>query len=238
MTAALGEPAGQRAMTAALVEPAGQRPSAMTAALVAVAAGAKGFLPTEEAAALHHAALVAGSEARGPTLEVGAYCGKSAVWLGAAARAMGSLVFSVDHHRGSEENQPGWQFHDPDLVDPGSGRIDTLPWWRRTIAAAGLEDVVVAVVGESATVGGAWGRPLGLLFIDGGHGDEVVRADERAWLAHVASGGLVAIHDVFPDPADGGRPPYELYRRLLDGSKFSEEAALGEGSLRVLRRVG
>jgi len=214
------------------------RPSVMTPELRAVADAAKGFLPAEEAAALHHAGLVAAAEGRGPLLEVGAYCGKSAVWLGAAARHGATVLFSVDHHRGSEENQAGWDFHDPELVDPATGRMDTLAWWRRTIAAAGLDETVIAVVGDSATVGAWWGRPLGLVFIDGGHGDAVVRADERAWVPHVAAGGLLAIHDVFPDPADGGRPPYELYRRVLDGGEFVGEASLGEGSLRVLRRTG
>jgi len=212
------------------------RPSAMTPSLVAVAAAAKGFLPDDEAAALHHAGLVAASSGLGPLLEVGAYCGKSAVWLGAAARHGGTVLFSVDHHRGSEENQAGWDWHDPDLVD-GTGRMDTLPWWRRTIAAAGLEENVIAVVGESSVVGAAWGQPLALVFIDGGHGDDVVRADEKAWVHHVAPGGLLAIHDVFPDPADGGRPPYELYVRVLESGAFEEEHGLGQGSLRVLRRM-
>jgi hypothetical protein len=210
----------------------------MTPALVAVAAATKGFLPDDEAAALHHAGLVAAAEGHGPLLEVGAYCGKSAVWLGAAAQARGTVLFSVDHHRGSEENQSGWEFHDADLVDPATGRMDTLPWWRRTIAAAGLEGAVVAIVGDSPTIGGQWTTPLGLLFIDGGHGDDAVRADERAWLGHVAGAGLLAIHDVFPDPADGGRPPFELYRRAIAGGRFAEVPALGEGSLRVLRRQG
>jgi MMP 1-O-methyltransferase len=208
----------------------------MTPELVAVAAATKGFLPDDEAEALHHAGLVAAESGVGPLLEVGAYCGKSAVWLGAAARHGGTVLFSVDHHRGSEENQAGWAWHDPDLVDAETGRMDTLPWWRRTIAAAGLDASVIAVVGESAAVGGAWGRPLGLLFIDGGHGDDVVRADERAWVHHVAPGGLLAIHDVFPDPADGGRPPYELYRRVLARGEFADDPALGRGSLRVMRR--
>ena len=207
----------------------------MTPELIAVAAATKGFLPDDEAAALHHAGLVAAESGLGPLLEVGAYCGKSAVWLGAAARHGANVLFSVDHHRGSEENQAGWDWHDPELVDATTGRMDTLPWWRRTIAAAGLERSVIAVVGESAVVGAAWGQALSLLFIDGGHGDDVVRSDERAWVHHVAPGGLLAIHDVFPDPADGGRPPYELYRRVLDGGEFAEEPALGEGSLRVLR---
>jgi len=209
----------------------------MTTELIAVAAATKGFLPDDEAAALHHAGLVAAEEGRGPLLEVGAYCGKSAVWLGAAARHGHTVLFSVDHHRGSEENQAGWEWHDAELVDPETGRMDTLPFWRRTIAAAGLDDSVIAVVGASATVGAAWGRPLGLVFIDGGHGDAVVRADEQAWVPHVAPGGLLAIHDVFPDPADGGRPPYELYRRVLDSGHFVEEDELGQASLRVLRRT-
>ena len=195
-----------------------------------VAAATKGFLPEDEAEALHAAAL----GADGPFLEVGTYCGRSAVWLGAAARASGTVLFAVDHHRGSEENQPGWEWHDPELVDPGTGRMDTLPFLRRTLAAAGLEDVVVPVVGPSATVGAAWATPLGFLFVDGGHGDAVVRADEAAWLPHVREGGLLAIHDVFPDPADGGRPPYELFQRCLASGRWDPVAVVG--SLRVLAR--
>jgi predicted O-methyltransferase YrrM len=202
--------------------------------LRAIIAETKGFMPDAEGEALHRAGLVAGREGRGPILEVGAYCGKSALWLGDAARQTGTVVFSVDHHRGSEENQAGWAWHDTDLVDPETGRMDTLPWWRRAIAAAKLEHFVVGVVGESAVIGSVWGTPLGLLFIDGGHGDEVVRADEKAWVGHVAPGGLLAIHDVFPDPADGGRPPYELFCRVLDRG-FTEVPDLSEGSLRVLR---
>jgi len=197
-----------------------------------VAAATKGFLPDDEAEALHAAAL----GAEGPFLEVGSYCGRSTVWLGAAARERETVLFAVDHHRGSEENQPGWEWHDPEVVDPATGRIDTLPFLRRTLAAAGLEDVVVAVVGPSAAIGKAWATPLGFLFVDGGHGEDVVRADEAAWLPHVRGGGLVAIHDVFRDPADGGRPPYELYRRCLGSGAWQDVAVTG--SLRVLRRVG
>jgi predicted O-methyltransferase YrrM len=190
----------------------------------------KGFLPEAEGEALHAAAL----GADGPFLEVGSYCGLSAVWLGSAARARGTVLFAVDHHRGSEENQAGWEWHDPEVVDPETGRMDTLPFLRRTLEAAGLEDVVVPVVGISATVGAAWATPLGLLFVDGGHGDDVVRSDEVAWLHHVRVGGLLAIHDVFPDPAEGGRPPFELHGRCLASGAWDEVGATG--SLRVLRR--
>ena len=208
----------------------------MDSRLLEVARAAIGFMPDDEGLALHRAGLVAASA--GPLLEIGTYCGKSSVYLGAAARDGGSVLFTVDHHRGSEENQPGWEHHDARLVDPASGRIDTLPFFRHTIEEAGLEDVVVALVGSSPTIAALWRTPLALVFIDGGHGEEPAHADYEGWAPHVQPGGLLAIHDVFPDPAEGGRPPYEIYRRALDSGAFAEETGLGCGSLRVLRRVG
>lgn len=207
----------------------------MDPALLAAARAARGFMPDDEGLALHEAALAAGRGPAGgaPFFEVGAYCGKSGVYLGAAAVEAGTVLFSLDHHRGSEENQAGWEHHESDLVDPAVGLMDTLPVFRRTILDAGLEGSVVAVVGESATVGRYWTTPLAFLFIDGGHGTEPAHRDYERWTPHVAPGGTLAIHDVFPDPADGGRPPYEIYLRALDGG-FVETSATG--SLRVLQR--
>jgi predicted O-methyltransferase YrrM len=193
-------------------------------------------MPPDEGLALHAVGEAVTAERLGPMLEVGTYCGKSAIYLGTAARAGGSVLFSVDHHRGSEENQAGWEHHEADLVDPATGRMDTLPWARRTVADAGLEDHVVLVVGASVTVAAGWSTPLGLLFIDGGHGHDVAWADYRAWAPKVAPGGRLAIHDVFPDPADGGRPPYELYLEARANGGFDEDVAAGCGSLRVLVR--
>jgi predicted O-methyltransferase YrrM len=193
-------------------------------------------MPDDEGLALHAAASAVAAD--GPLLEVGAYCGKSAIYLGAAAVEAGSVLFSVDHHRGSEENQAGWEHHDPTLVDPTTGRMDTLPVFRRTIERAGLESAVIAVVGGSVTVATHWRTPLALLFIDGGHGHDVAHADYDRWTPHVQPGGLLVIHDVFPDPADGGRPPYEIYLRALGSGGFADEPSMACGSLRVLRRVG
>jgi len=200
--------------------------------LLTLARAARGFMPDDEGLALHR--LARERLPHGPVLEVGTYCGKSAVYLGAAAREVGGVVFTVDHHHGSEENQAGWEHHDADLVDPRTGRMDTLPSFRRTIEDAGLEDLVVAVVGDSATVAVHWRTPLSLLFIDGGHGVEPAHADYRGWAPWVMPGGLLAIHDVFPDPADGGRPPFEIYQRALGSGEFSDVETVG--SLRVLRR--
>lgn len=197
------------------------------------AEAARGFMPADEGEALWDAAMSA--EVPGPFLEVGSYCGKSAIYLGAAARERRRVLFSVDHHRGSEENQPGWEWHEPDLVDPDVGLMDTLPIFRRTIHDAGLEGAVVAVVGESPLVAANWSTPLALLFVDGGHGAEPARRDYEGWAPQVAPGGLFVIHDVFTDPADGGQAPYEqIYRPAIDSGLFEELRAVG--SLRVLRR--
>jgi predicted O-methyltransferase YrrM len=206
--------------------------STMPADLLARARAAKGFMPADEGALLYDVAVRALEG--GPGVEIGTYCGKSAVYLGAAARASRSTVFTVDHHRGSEENQPGWEYHDSSLVDPGTGRLDTLPVFRRTLADAGLEEEVVAVVGRSTTVSAHWRTPLALLFIDGGHTDEHAGNDYAGWGRWVQPGGTLVIHDVFPDPRDGGQAPYRIYLRALDGG-FAESEVLG--SMRVLTRV-
>ncbi len=207
----------------------------MNPGLLAVARATSGFLPDDEGLALFRAGRL--GAAAGPLLEIGAWRGKSAVYLGAAAAEVGTVLFSVDHHRGSEELQPGWEHHDPGVVDHRTGRIDTLPFFRRTVEEAGLEATVITVVGESSAVAALWATPLGLVFVDGGHGAATASADYEGWAPHVAPGGLLAIHDVFPDPADGGRPPYEVYLRACASGAFSELPEAGCGSLRVLRRL-
>lgn len=192
-----------------------------------------GFMPPDEGRALFDAA--ARYLRGGVAVEIGTYCGKSTVLLGAAAADAGSVLFTVDHHHGSEEHQPGWEFHDAALVDPVSGRFDTLPAFRRTLDAAGLDDAVVAVVGRSAVVARAWRTPLELLFIDGGHSEDAANQDFAGWAHWVSLGGALVIHDVFPDPRDGGRPPYQIYCRAIDSGDFAEIGCTG--SLRVLERV-
>jgi predicted O-methyltransferase YrrM len=206
-------------------------PERIPAELKAVADRTKGFMPEPEAEALWDAAWAMAPD--GVILEVGTYCGKSAVWIGAAAQRQGGTVVTVDHHRGSEENQSGWEHHDPELVDD-SGRMDTLPFFRATMAAAGLDDVVTAVIGASTTVSAIWSTPLAMLFIDGGHGDEPAANDYLGWARFVQPGGVLAIHDVFEDPAQGGQAPYrQIYLRAVQDG-FTEVRRVG--SLRILQR--
>jgi predicted O-methyltransferase YrrM len=171
----------------------------------------------------------------GPGLEVGTYCGKSAIYLGAAARTTGSVLFTLDHHRGSEENQAGWEHHDPTLVDAELGVMDTLPVFRRTIALAGLEDEVVAVVGRSTTVAAHWRSPLALLFIDGGHAEEHAQNDYSGFAHWVLPGGVLVIHDVFERPEDGGQAPFHVWQRAVASGAFEPGGTVG--SMRVLSRT-
>ena len=195
---------------------------------------ARGFMPPAEGLALYRTA--AAYARLGPVLEVGTYCGKSTIYLACAARQAGQVVVTVDHHHGSEENQPGWEYHDTSLVDPATGRLDTLPFFRSTLTGLGLDDDVIAIVGRSADVARLWQAPLGMVFVDGGHTEAAAQADYEGWAPWVAPGGALAIHDVFPDPADGGQAPYHIYCRALASGAFTEVSV--DGSLRVLERTG
>lgn len=194
----------------------------------------KGFLAPEEGEAIYHAAYEA--SALGPCLEIGSYCGKSTVYFGLACQQRNSVLYALDHHLGSEENQAGWEHHDPSLADAETGMLNTFPIFRRTLRAAKLEDSVVPIVAPSTVAARYWATPLAMVFIDGGHAMEHALNDYRLWAAQVMPGGILAIHDVFPDPADGGRPPYEIYKMALASNLFEEIDAVK--SLRLLRRLG
>jgi predicted O-methyltransferase YrrM len=195
----------------------------------------KGFLAHDEGEAIARFASLAARSAPGPMVEIGSWCGRSTVYLGRASRDAGRLLFAIDHHRGSEEHQPGEGYHDVDLFDAELGRVDTLPSLRRTIALADLEATVVPMVGRSADIGASWGTALSFVFIDGGHAMETTLGDYRAWAGHVARGGYLAIHDVFPDPADGGRPPYEIWKMAVASKLFEPVERIN--TLEILRRV-
>jgi len=205
----------------------------MVPALRNAALAAKGFMPTDEGDFLYELG-VAAMEA-GPGLEIGTYCGKSAIYLGAAARAADSTFFTIDHHRGSEENQAGWEHHDESVVDPELGLMDTLPTFRKTIARAGLEDEVIAVIGRSTTVARHWRTPVALLFIDGGHAEIHAQNDYSGFAHWVQPGGTLVIHDVFEQPEDGGQAPFHVWQRAVASGAFTPAGVVG--SMRALIRT-
>ena len=179
----------------------------------------KGFLAPEEGRALYDAAVEASTV--GPVLEIGSYCGKSTIYLGLACQQQGTSLYAVDHHVGSEEHQPGELFHDPELFDPAMARMDSFREFRRNIKRAHLEDTVVPLVAPSGLVARDWRTPLGMVFIDGGHSLDAALADYRAWQAHLRPGGILAVHDLFPNPINGGQAPYTVYKLALASGLFS-----------------
>lgn len=188
--------------------------------LRALASACKGFLDEEEGRRLY---TLAREHARlGPVLEIGSYCGKSSVYLGAGCREAGGRLICVDHHRGSEEHQPGEEYHDAELLDGRAGAMDSLPALRRTVREAGLEQTAVLMVTSSLIAAELWSTPLGMVFIDGGHSREAAHGDYEAWAGKIIAGGVLAIHDLFPDPATGGQAPIEIYRRALASGAFEE----------------
>jgi len=193
----------------------------------------RGFLPDDEGWHLHKLAQKAAE--LGPLLEIGSYCGRSTLWLAEAARAQQTVVFALDHHRGSEEHQVGEAFHNETLVDD-LGQVDTLREFRRTISQAGLDEQVIAMVASTEQLGRHWqGIAFGLVFIDGGHSLEAALTDWRTFGQRVMPGGFLAIHDVFPDPATGGQAPYTVWRMALASGLYEHHSQCG--SLRALRRL-
>ncbi|MEM9620427.1 MAG: class I SAM-dependent methyltransferase [Pseudomonadota bacterium] len=192
----------------------------------------KGFLDPKEGDRLYH--LARQCAPLGPCLEVGSYCGKSTMYLGAGVKEAGGLLYALDHHCGSEEHQPGEEYHDPELYDSVLQRMDSLPQFRRNVARAGLDEVVIPIVASSASAGRYWRTPLSMVFIDGGHSLEAALTDYRQWSPHIVSGGILAIHDIFPNPADGGQAPFEIYQ-MAQASGLFETLAMTR-TLGVLQR--
>lgn len=205
----------------------------MDETILRIARDAKGFLDEEEGRRLHD---LARDHARlGPVVEIGSYCGKSSLYVGAGVKAAGGLLVCVDHHRGSEEHQPGEGYHDPDLLDAEVGKVDSLPQLRRNLHDAGLEDCTVIAVAGSEAASRLVSTPLGMAFIDGGHSMEAAQKDLRCWAGKVARGGILAIHDLFPNPAEGGQAPITIYRQAAASGLFEELATTK--TLGVLRRL-
>ena len=193
----------------------------------------KGFLDHNEGICLYNHAL--SSSKKGPILEIGSYCGKSTIYLATAAKEYNCSVYSVDHHTGSEENQVGWEYHDIELFDEETGKINSFPEFMRNLRKANLLDTVIPIVSDSSLVSRDWKIPLSMIFIDGGHTMEAAFNDFNNWKDKIIKGGILAIHDVFPNPDDGGRPPFEIYRKALSEKNFKEVEAVK--SLRILEKL-
>ena len=193
----------------------------------------KGFLDPKEGDALYSYAKQ--YSISGSCLEIGSYCGKSAVYLGMAVKENGQKLYSVDHHKGSEEQQPGEEYFDPDLKSKDGDGIDTLPFFLDTIEKSKLQSFVIPIVSTSEEANEDLDINFDMIFIDGGHSEEAAQKDYDLWTNRINIGGILAIHDVFPNPKDGGRPPYNIYIKALESGNFEELEVVK--SLRLLRKI-
>ncbi len=193
----------------------------------------KGFLAEDEANALYQHSLILSEKA--PVLEIGSYCGKSTIYIGTACKNTGGVLYALDHHRGSEEHQIGEEYHDSALYDSSVEQVDTFKEFRKNIRAADLENTVIPLVTTSQLASRGWATPLSMVFIDGGHSMEAAMTDYRSWASHIISGGVLAIHDLFPNPDEGGQAPISIYRLALASGLFEEIEVVN--TLGLLRRV-
>jgi predicted O-methyltransferase YrrM len=200
--------------------------------ITALASGVKGFLAEDEGLKLYELGLEAC--AIGPCLEIGSFCGKSTVYLGEACKKGNRTLFTIDHHRGSEEQQPGQLYFDPDLFDSARGSVNSFPLLQETLKKAGLEDNVVPMVTQSGVAARNWATPLGLVFIDGGHSYQTALSDYYCWSPHLLPGGFLVFHDIYPDPAKGGQAPFEVYKLALESGNYRELPMVN--SLGILRK--
>ena len=192
----------------------------------------KGFLDAAEGEALYEMAREAGR--LGPCLEIGTYCGKSTICIGAACKETNSTLFTIDHHTGSEEQQPGEEYFDPALFNFQTFQVDTFTAFRETLRKADLLDTVVPLVCRSHVAARFWETRLAMVFIDGGHAIQTVRLDYESWAHRVMPGGYLVFHDIFEDPEEGGQAPYEIYRTALSSGRFMAEPRVK--TLGILRR--
>ena len=193
----------------------------------------KGFLDPLEGEALYEYASK--FVINKPALEIGSYCGKSSVYIGTAIKKNNQKLYSVDHHKGSEEQQPGEEYFDSDLLSDDGNCIDTLPHFLKTIRDFKLEGFVIPVISTSEEANEDFNQDFDMVFIDGGHAEETAQQDFEMWSKRLDSGGILAIHDVYPNPEDGGRPPFNIYKKALKGGSFKELDSIK--SLRILQKV-
>ncbi len=193
----------------------------------------KGFLAEEEMDGLYE--IGRSCAGLGPCLEIGSYCGLSTICLGIGIQEKNGVLFSIDHHRGSEEHQIGEEYFDPDLWDEKYQRVNTFPEFLKNIERASLLDTVVPIVASSKTVARMWHTPLSLVFIDGSHSFESAYTDYICWASHIQRGGILAIHDVFFDPQEGGDAPRRIYEMALASGLFEKFEFIN--TLALLRRI-
>jgi hypothetical protein len=182
--------------------------------------GVKGFLSDKEAKKLQELFLKV--HHLGSVLEIGTYCGKSALNFSEVAKDVNGLIYTIDHHTGSEEHQRGEEYHDSELFDERLKKFNTLPEFLNNLKSKKMAKFIIPIIDKSQNASNFFSEKISLLFIDGGHSFETALSDYNAWKDKICADGLLVIHDVFPNPKDGGRPPYEIYTLARESKEFND----------------
>ena len=180
----------------------------------------KGFLSNKEAKKLQELFLKV--HHLGSVLEIGTYCGKSALNFSEVAKGVNGLIYTIDHHTGSEEHQRGEEYHDSELFDERLKKFNTLPEFLNNLKSKKMAKFIIPIIDKSQNASKFFSEKISLLFIDGGHSFETALSDYNAWKDKICADGLLVIHDVFPNPKDGGRPPYEIYTLARESKEFDD----------------
>ena len=174
----------------------------------------KGFMPSHEGLALTKWAEEFSHY--GPALEIGTFGAKSTLYIAAGSSILNQLVYTIDHHSGSEEHQLGEEYFDPEIYDEKLGRVNTVPLMQSNLQQFDESKWIVPILANANSVAPSWGIELGLLFIDGSHTEISAMNDYDNWRSKLHSKGALVIHDIYEKPEDGGQAPYLIYQKALE----------------------
>ena len=174
----------------------------------------KGFMPQHEGEALSRWAEKFSSI--GPALEIGTFGGKSSLYMAAGTSKNEQVVFTIDHHSGSEEHQVGEAYFDPDIYDESLGHVNTVPLMQSNLNQFEESRYVVPMIVNANLLAPIWTMSLGLLFIDGSHTEMSAQNDSVNWNKRLLTGGALVIHDIYENPDEGGQAPFLIYQKALE----------------------
>ena len=174
----------------------------------------KGFLDLNEGIALYEE--VKRVSENNCCVEIGSYCGKSTCFIGQACKENKSKLITIDHHKGSEEQQLGELYFDAEVYDEKLGRVNTLPLLEKNLAKFDLEEVVKPLVMDSISASKIVENNADLIFIDGSHTFESAESDYELWKNKIKRGGTLAIHDVYDSEDEGGQAPNKIFKQSLN----------------------
>jgi predicted O-methyltransferase YrrM len=114
-------------------------------------------------------------------VEIGSFLGRSTVSFALGCVGTAKHIYAIDLFEG-----------DDDIY--GSG--DFMDRFIQNICTCGVESYVTPIKKHSLEVAKTWNKPIDILFIDGSHTYEDVKADFEAFYPYVNKGGVIAFHDI------------------------------------------